>query len=201
MMVLELKRIGYIVLVTVGILACRNNTETIVKESSFDGDTVLVENDYPPLTDPIVLQTIQKLRICSNADTNSILPACDASNFRIFPVGPDFPTKKGFILEMNEGVHGSPVKQVMVLIKSFNKFKIVNRYLGFLIEYRTSESGYNDLLLGYKDPEMGLIGIRHEWDKENYQPVDVEEINGYFIKPEFKDSINHLFLSNFNAGY
>ena len=176
-----------------------DNTE--IDEPLYPSDTVLVENEYPPLVDKTVLNVIQDLNICSNADTNTILPVCDASNFRIFPIAPDFPTSKGFILEMKAGVFNSPVKQLMVIIKSFNKFKIVNRYLGFLIEYRTSKRGYNDLLMGYKDPELGLICIRHEWDKENYQPIDVEEINGYFIKPEFKDSINELFLSSFNAGY
>ncbi len=182
--------------------SCRGtDTPEIDEASAIPTDTVLVENDYPPLTDPIVLEVMESLQICSLQDTNTILPDCDASNFRVFPLGPDIKSEKGFILEMKEGVFNSPVKQVMVIQKSFNKYKIVNRYLGFLIEYRTLNTEYNHLLIGYKDIEMGLIAIRHEWHKENYQPVDVEEINGYYIKEEYKDSINDLFLENFNAGY
>ena len=180
------------------LLACNSGSEPSA-ETTYPADTVLVENDYPPIQDEAVLSAMQSLKICAENDT--FLPACDKGNFRVFPLGPEFTSEEGFVLEMKEGVFDSPVKQVMVIVKSFNKYKIINRYLGFLIEYRTSKRGYNDLLMGYKDPEMGLIGIRHEWAKDNYQPVDVEEINGYFIKPEYKDSINHLFISNFNAGY
>ena len=88
-----------------------------------------------------------------------------------------------------------------MIYKDFNKYKIINQYLGFLIEYRTTASGFNDLLMGYEDPDIGIVAIKHVWQEDKYQPVDVEEINGYFVKTELKDSINHLFIDNFNAGH
>lgn len=185
------------------VYACGSSADEkkVAIESYFPSDTVLVENNYPPLTDSSVLSVIQSLNICSLADTNTILEPCDYTKFRVFPLGPETPFSKGFLLEMREGVYNAPMKQLLIIEKSFNKHKIVNRYFGFLVEYRTTENGYNDLLIGYKDPEMGVVAMRHEWQGEKYEPVDVEEINGYFIKEELKDSINNLFLSSFNAGY
>lgn len=183
------------------IIGCQSPKSESILTTVFDGDTVLVQNEYPQLVDVDVLEAIQGLGICSLADTNTMLEPCDYTKFRIFPLGPNIATKKAFILEMKEGLYNAPVKQVLIILKSFNKYKIINRYFGFLIEYRSTHSGYNDLLIGYKDPEMGLIAIRHEWTKEKYEPTHVEEINGYFIKPKLQDSINDLFLESFNAGY
>lgn len=180
-------------------LSCSN--ENSIKVEIYPSDTVMVENNYPPIENQGVIEAINHLRICSSSDTNTVLPNCAEDNFRIFPLGPKTPLEKGFILEMKEGVHDSPVKQVMVIQKMFNKYKMVNRYLGFLVEYRTTASGINNIVMGYKDIEMGVIVIRHEWQKDKYEPVDVEEINGYFIKESLKDSINDLFISSFNAGY
>lgn len=193
--------ISLILCVIFTVESCKSDSQNLVIDDYFPSDTVLVENNYPPLTDSSALSAIQLLNICSLSDTNTVLEPCDYTKFRIFPLGPQIATSKGFVLEMKEGLYKAPVKQVLVLEKSFNKYKIINRYFGFLIEYRTSKSGYNDMLIGYKDPEMGLIAIRHIWEGEKYEPVHVEEINGYFINPRLQDSINNLFLSSFNAGY
>ncbi len=181
------------------LFSCGGTSEPTVQV--FPSDTVLIENNYPPITDLTVLSVMEKLQVCSRQDTNKILPNCSAENFRIFPLGNEFTYEEGFILEMKAGVFNSPVKQVMIIQKVFNAYKIINRYFGFLVEYRTSKSGYNDLLIGYKDPQIGIVAIKHEWDRENYQPIDVEEINGYYIKPEAKDSINKVFIDGFSAGY
>ena len=196
-----MKVLFYSLLAVFIMVSCNDEGSVNEIENYFPSDTVLVENEYPGIDNKAVLKAMQDLKICTLSDTSTTIALCDYQKFRIFPVGPKIDFEKCFILEMKEGLYQSPVKQVLVIEKSFNKYKIINRYLGFLIEYRTTESGYNDLLMGYKDPEMGLIAIKHAWDKEKYEPVDVEEINGYFIKPELKDSINQLFLPNFNAGY
>lgn len=198
-----MKKLGLLLSVQLAVMlmGCQSPKTETIPVDIYDSDTVLVENEYPELTDTYVLEAIQKLNICSLADTNTVLEPCDYTKFRVFPIGPKIGPKKAFILEMKAGLYNAPVKQVLVIFKSFNKYKIINRYFGFLMEYRTHSSGYNDLLIGYKDPEMGLIGIRHEWDKEKYEPTQVEEINGYFIKSELQDSVNDLFLKNFNAGY
>ena len=52
-----------------------------------------------------------------------------------------------------------------------------------------------------EDKEIGIVAIKHTWDGKRYSPIAVEEINGYYVKKELKDSINHLFIDNFYAGH
>jgi hypothetical protein len=144
---------------------------------------------------------MESLQVCTLTDSITKLPPCSNEYFRVFEIGPEKVFENGFLLEMKAHLFGTPVKQLLVIEKNFNKYKIVNQYLGFLVEQRTTESGYNDLLMGYEDQEIGIVAIKHVWNGKKYEPVDVEEINGYYVKSELKDSINHLFIDNFNAGY
>jgi len=182
------------------VLGCESQPSEIIEEV-YPSDTVIIDNSYPPLDNQKVIEVMEYLQVCSQSDTVQNLPPCSNQFFRIFPIGNAVELENGFLLEMRAGLFGTPVKQLLTIQKTFNKFKIINQYLGFLIEQRTTKSGYNDLLMGYEDPEIGIIAIKHIWIDGKYQPYEVEEINGYFIKPELKDSINHLFIDNFNAGF
>jgi len=181
-------------------LSCDSKPTEIVAEI-YPSDTIVIDNSYPELNQQSVLNVMEQLQVCTQSDTVKNLPPCSNQFFRVFKIGPEIEWEKGFLLEMKAGLFGSPVKQLLVIQKTFNKYKMVNQYLGFLIEQRTTKSGYNDLLMGYDDQEIGIVAIKHVWRDEKYEPTDVEEINGYFIKPELKDSINHLFIDNFNAGF
>ena len=188
--------ICFIVLFT----ACENKPadEKIVL---FPSDTLVIGNNYPEINSELVLKVMEDLEFCTSNDTISSLPPCTNQYFRIFSVGSAINWEDGFLLEMRAGLFNSPVKQIVLVKKGFNTYKIVNRYFGFLIEQRTTQSGYNDLLMGYQDKEIGIVAIKHTWDGKRYSPVDVEEINGYYVKDELKDSINHLFIDNFYAGH
>ena len=187
-------------IVLILIVSCKSNT-TKDNKNIFKSDTLVIDNTYPELKAEEVLQVMEQLQVCTRTDTIHNLPPCTNKYFRIFKFNPGFKWDKGFLLEMRAGLFNTPVKQLLVVQKTFNKYKIVNQYLGFLIEQRTTESGYNDLLMGYEDPEIGIVAIKHVWQGTKYEPVDVEEINGYYVKNSLKDSINHLFIDNFNAGH
>jgi len=183
------------------LLSCDSNSIDEVELDVYPSDTLIINESYPDIDNETVLNVMESLQVCTLLDTVVTLPPCSNEFFRIFPIGPEKELENGFLLEMRAGLFGTPVKQLLIIEKSFNKYQIVNQYLGFLVEERTTESGYNDLLMGYDDPEIGIVAIKHVWDGNKYQPSEVEEINGYFVKPELKDSINHLFIDNFNAGY
>ncbi len=186
--------------VVVMISSCENKT-LVESVSIFPSDTLVVGNDYPEINSQLVLKVMANLEFCTSSDTVTSLPPCTNKYFRIFSVGPNVNWEDGFLLEMRAGLFNTPVKQLLLIQKGFNTYKIINQYLGFLIEQRTSKSGYNDLLMGYQDKEIGIVAIKHTWDGKRYNPIDVEEINGYFVKTELKDSINHLFIDNFYAGH
>jgi len=181
------------------VVACEDPV-TEKQNTLFPSDTLVVDNNYPDINSEIVLNIMEDLEFCTSIDSIS-LPPCTNKYFRIFKLGPNVTFNEGFLLEMRAGLFNTPVKQLLVIQKGFNSYKIVNQYLGFLVEQRTTKSGFNDLLMGYEDKEIGIVAIKHTWDGKRYSPIDVEEINGYHVKQEFKDSINHLFLDNFYAGY
>lgn len=188
--------------VMVGLVACGGDKATtqIDEQDQFKSVVTIIDTTYPPL-DETVKNVLDKLQICTLTDTVLTLPPCEATFFRVFQYRPDKMFSDGFIVEMIPGLFGSPVHQIVIIENYFGKYRIVNQYLGNLIEMRTTAEGYNDLLIGYSDPDIGLVAIRHEWQGQQYDVVDVEEINNHFVKPEFKDSINAIFLPAFAGGH
>jgi hypothetical protein len=176
-----------------------NDVEDAI-EDVFESEVTIVRDDYPELSVEVV-PIMEQLQICTMNDSIITMPPCSNEFFRIFDHRPTMEYSAGFIVEMVPGLYQAPVHQVVIIENYFGKYQIVNQYLGFLIELRTDQTTYSDLLIGYEDPEFGLIAIRHEWQGKKYEPVDVEEINNHFVKPEMKDSINNLFLPAFSAGH
>lgn len=184
------------------LLACGSDkgNEQFAETDAFVSTRTLVDTTYPEI-DMQALEIMEKLQICTLLDTLRTVPPCSAELFRVFQYRPDKDWKDGFIVEMVAGLYGSPVRQVVIIDNYFGKYRIINQYLGELIEMRTTPEGYNDLLIGYADPDIGLVSIRHEWQGQEYDVVDVEEINNHFVKPEMKDSINAIFLPAFAGGH
>ncbi len=188
-------------IISIFLLGCSGNEEEIVaEEEEFLSRTTLVSNNYPVM-DEIVLDIMEGLQICTSFDTNLTLPPCSSDYFRVFKYRPEKEWKVGFIVEMVAGMFGTPVRQIVIIEEQFGKYQIVNQYLGSLIELRTTKIGYSHLLIGYDDPDIGLVAIRHEWQGAKYDPIDVEEINNHYVKAEMKDSINAIFIPAFNAGH
>ena len=178
----------------------KNTDEKKAEEKPFQQEVILIDDSRPEL-DAFAVSVLEKMKICSAIDTVITLPPCEADYFRLFQYQHGRGFKSGFIVEMIPGMFGTPVHQLVIIKEMEGQFGIVNQYLGRLIEMRTTETGFNDLLIGYLDPDVGLVTIRHEWQGQKYDPVDVEEINNHFVKPEMKDSVNAIFLSAFSAGY
>ena len=177
-----------------------SENEILDEEANFESEIYLVTDAYPAL-EVETIPIMERLEICTTLDTVLHLPPCSNEFFRIFDYRPNKEWKTGFIVEMIPGLYNSPVHQIVIVEDYFGKYKIVNRYLGHLLETRTRLSGYNDLLIGYTDPDIGVVAIRHEWVGGKYEPIDVEEINNHLVKPEMKDSINNIFIPAFSAGF
>lgn len=176
------------------------NSGQVEDEAVFVSDTILILDTYPKL-EAEVIPIMEQLQMCTTSDTVTTLPPCSNEFFQVFKYRPDRVWTDGFIVEMIPGLFGSPVHQVVIIEGYFGKFQIINQYFGHLLEMRTSPSGYNDLLIGYDDPDLGVVGLKHEWKGQRYDVSDVEEIDGHRVLPQFKDSINAIFLPAFAAGH
>lgn len=197
-----IKRFVFILLIlpVITLIGCGGDSDEEIIEDVFVPEITLIDSTYPAI-DEYVLTVMEKLQICTLSDTVMTLPPCSNKFFRVFKYKPDKDWKAGFIVEMIPGLFGAPVHQIVIVDEFFGKYTIVNQYLGHLLEMRTTPEGYNDLIIGYDDPDIGLVAIRHEWEINKYDLVDVEEINNHFVKPELKDSINNIFLPAFSAGH
>ncbi|MEX1002153.1 MAG: hypothetical protein WDZ35_08570 [Crocinitomicaceae bacterium] len=189
-------------LLLIGVItACQGETaEDEVPQEVFVSDTTLIDTLYPPIDD-FCKSIMEKLEICTLSDTVLTQPPCTHQFFRVFDYRPNKDWSAGFIVEMIPGLYGSPVHQLVVIEEYLGKYRIVNQYLGHLLEIRTQFSGYSDLLIGYNDPDVGHVAMKHVWTGNGYEPVDVEEINYHYVKPEYKDSINAIFIPAFSAGH
>lgn len=166
----------------------------------FMPDTMIITDTYPQLESEVI-PIMEQLQMCTTSDTVQTLPPCSNEFFQVFKYRPDRSWSDGFIVEMIPGLFNSPVHQVVIIEGYYGKYKIINQYFGHLIEMRTTPSGYNNLLIGYDDPDIGIVAIRHEWQGAKYDVVDVEDINGHRVLPQFKDSINNIFIPAFAAGH
>lgn len=177
-----------------------DGSELSTEMEEFVSETTIVTDAYPAL-DESCKSIMEDLQICTLNDTVTDFPPCSNEYFRVFDYLPKKDWEEGFIVEMIPGLYGSPVHQVVIIRRHLGKYQIVNQYLGHMLELRTTFNGYSDLLIGYDDPDLGVVAIRHEWQGDKYDPVDVEEINNHFVKAEMKDSVNAIFLPAFNAGH
>lgn len=189
---------AFILISSLSLIAC--STGGIDSDDVFVSDTTIIIDLYPNLVEEVI-PIMEKLEMCTTNDTSQSLPPCSNEFFQVFKYRPDREWAEGFIVEMIPGLFGSPVHQVVVVEGYFGKYQIINQYFGHLLEMRTSPSGYNDLLIGYDDPDLGVVGLKHTWQGQKYDVTDVEEIDGHRVLPQYKDSINAIFLPAFSAGH
>ena len=185
--------------------ACSGESEnggegTEIEETPFVSEITLVDDTTAPPLPETCIDIMEQMQMCTTTDTSKLAP-CEHQYFRVFDHKPNHDWNAGFIVEMVPGLYGAPVHQLVIVEEVGGKYQIANQYLGLLLEMRTTKEGYSDLLIGYDDPDVGLVAIRHEWQGNKYDLVDVEEINNHFVKPEMKDSINNIFLPAFSAGF
>ena len=193
----------FLTLITTLLISCSGESDNqlpdLPEKEPFVSETIIIDTAYPPLNDEVIA-VMEMMQMCTTSDTSKLAP-CSNKYFRVFDHKPLHDWNAGFIVEMVPGLYGAPVNQIVIVEDVNGKYQIANQYLGSMIEMRTTEYGYSDLLIGYEDPDIGLVAIRHELKGNKYDLVDVEEINNHFVKQEMKDSVNAIFLPAFSAGF
>jgi hypothetical protein len=175
-------------------------------EKPFVADTIFLDDHFGPFQDTLIPKVLRKLKICDvYVDTVEkwVLP-CNPDLFRAFKLNNNATWEDGFMVDVKPGViPGTTTRRFFVLRYDGQKYRIINDYMGSLLEMRTTKSGYNDLVLRYLDSRVGSVTILHRWNDSHgaYLPVEVLEINNHFVKPEAVDSLNNVYLKEFVWGY
>jgi hypothetical protein len=169
-------------------------------------DTVFLDETFGPFPDDTVAGVLRSLKICDvYVDTvNKLVLPCDPQLFRAFSLNRTLSFADGFIMDVKPGViPGTTTRRCFVVLQAAAGYKIVNDYMGTLLELRYRKQGYPELVIRYRDSRVGTIGVLHRWSDKNgsFEPVTVVEMNDHFVKPEFVDSLNDVYLRDFVWGY
>ena len=175
----------------------------VVPKKEFVSDTLyLAPNEFPSNYNDTILEMLQAGKICTT-DSSKMMQEfiCDPNYWRVFRLGPGIPYSDGLICESRSLMfNGGALKNVLVLKRLANgQVDKVNHLLGKLLELRSPQPGYYELVMSYRDGGS-TVTVKHIMEEDYYKAVDVEEINDGFVKEEFKDSINQFYLSDFHWG-
>lgn len=175
-------------------------------DAVFKPDTVLLDDRFDAFPNEAVPKVLRELKICDvYVDTAEklVLP-CDHNLFRAFRLQDGMSFQEGFIVDVKPGViPGTNTRRCFVVRYTGQRYRIVNDLKGSLLEFHTTQSGYPDMVLRYLDSRVGKVTVMHRWSDTHgaYLPSAVTELNNRFVKPEFVDSLNKVYLTDFVWGY
>lgn len=139
---------------------------------------------------------LKELKICDSTmteDNNLERPSCSPRFFRFFPLKFNKPLNEGFILLVRSGVNGFPVRRLLVFERTNGKLVNTNRFIGYIIQTRKKDSGYDDIVIRFferYEKQKYFYHCLYSWKNGKYEFNRCEEINSERIKPELIDSVS-----------
>ncbi|HLP11209.1 MAG TPA: hypothetical protein VK177_04695 [Flavobacteriales bacterium] len=202
----------FAIALVLGIVSCgpsKTEEETNPAEESFKPETILIDDSNLPFGNdsiPLVLEQVKLCKMMDSVTQDTTVPPCDYRLMRYFANHRE-PVRDGFLVEIKPNVWSKWFLVVAIARNKDGEYYKSNAFHGQLMELRTTKSGPYDMIIRYVDAEVGTTGkagtvaILHKWNKTKYDPVEVMEINDYYVKPEYKDSLNEVYLKEFVWGY
>jgi hypothetical protein len=162
---------------------------------SFKSDTIAIRNlfDQPAFENDTLKKLLEELKICNpdvEAPFNINRPPCSPRYYKFFKYKSDMPWNEGFALEIRAGVEDFPLRRLIIFQRIQGKLTKIQGFVANLAEMHTTPSGYNDLMLLFRDQEAGSFVVKYRWAGEEYRYISVEAIDGYLVKKERQDSLS-----------
>lgn len=172
------------------------DTELIVP-SDFVKDTIVIHNVFndESFENDTMLSLLEELKICDPDVTkpfNIKKPPCESRFYKFFKYNQNLPWKDGFGLEIRAGIDDFPLRRFIVFKRIDGKLVKLNGFAANLAEMHTTPSGFNDLMLLFRDTEAGSFVVKYVWKKDIYEFKSLEAVDGYLVKPELQDSISKV---------
>lgn len=184
-------------------VSCKNDTVDLDSEKKetkehkdADADLGYISTDFK---DGFAFKTneekelLAEVKLCDLAQAdleNKSVPACDPKFFRLFKVSDKIPLKDAFLVLVKSEVHDFPIRRVFVFTRENNQLIQSNRFMGNLISLRESTTGFQDLVIRFRDKEGYYYNCSYAWKDNKYQFVQVEQIDDANIKPKFQEEMN-----------
>lgn len=186
------------------LFACKETVENEVQstdlnknQADFEGVEVLF--DEKEFSDGKMSVLLKEINICGNDSLGVDVPECSPEFFKFFSLKNGMDLENGFILLTKANTGGIALRRVLVFEREEGKLTKVNGFIANIIGQRKSKSGYNDLLLRFKDVLEGsdiYYNCLFQWTNNKYEFKSVEVIEepgaGWRgrVTEEHKDSIS-----------
>lgn len=181
--------------------ACSSDTTSEKKEDKFIPDTILVPVQFELFTDARIPSILDEAGLCRNIPKDSIKdsinmfdPPCMANFYRVFKFNESKDLNEIFGVTIASGVHDFPIRRTILMVKENKKWVLMNRFVGDLVEMRTSPTGYHDLIIRHPDLEAGSFAIRYVYKEGKYLPKIAEEVDDKLIKKSLRDSLTPVIV-------
>jgi hypothetical protein len=162
------------------------------KPKEYEEEMEVVFQDSKPNTS-LDNKLLKAVNLCNGDQKdlkNYMVPACNAKFFELFPLISKETFEDNFLVLCRSGVHGFPMRRVLVFVKENNQYTTANTFVADLIGMEKSKtSEYKDLILQFMDTDENRFECRYKWRDGRYSYDKVMKINGNKIKPQYLDSM------------
>ncbi|MGB0932908.1 MAG: hypothetical protein ACPGU5_01410 [Lishizhenia sp.] len=175
---------------TLSFISCK---ETI-KDVPFTSQTVKISTlfDKDRFENKTKEQLLQETGICNTAsvDSSTALYPCSPRYFEIYPYSDKLKLENGFILQTKANVNGFPARRMIIFVRENGKLVTMNKIIGYLVEKRTSPSGFDDLVVAVVDNVGGYYDrydVLIQYKEGKYQFTEaLGDLQGAFDNVELK---------------
>lgn len=181
--------------------------KTIVSEpevETFEGIEVLFDEDAFEYAKSVEL--LKEINICSTDKQEALgleVPDCSPEFFKLFPLKSGESIENGFILLTKANTGGIALRRLIIFERERGTLVKTNGFIGNLVGRKKSKSGYDDLLIRFKelvDGDEVFYNCIVKWTGEKYEFKTVEVIDvpasnwSARVKEEVKDSVSKEIL-------
>jgi hypothetical protein len=196
-----MKKLLVIIVLFIFVYSCQSETERINTEKpkidikNVDSSNIEILFNETTFSSETELKLLKELGLgmCDPNQkdlSNYKVPACDPKFFKFISFNKNTPLKNGFLLLVKSMVHDFPLRRLFVFQRIDGKLEKVNGFIANLIGKRPSKSGYEDLVLRFRDEDQNFFNCIYVWNINHYEFDRVEQINDANIKAIYQDSMN-----------
>ncbi|MBN9295061.1 MAG: hypothetical protein J0G96_13875 [Flavobacteriia bacterium] len=163
-----------------------------IKPKEYEEEIEVIFQDSKANT-PLEDSLLKAVNLC-NPDQkdlkNYMSPSCNSKFFEVFPLVNKATMRDRFLVLCRSGVHGFPVRRVIVFEKENGTYMTTNTFVADLVAMEKSKnSEYKDLILQFMDTDENRFECRYTWREGRYAYDKVMKINGNRIKTQYLDSM------------
>lgn len=188
------------------LFSCSNNenddesASIVVKDKTQAVSTTFEAGQFD---EKIKLELLNEINICQdtlNPDPRKNgMSICSPENFAFYSYSDQISLENGFMLQVKAGVNQFPFRRLLFFIREKGKLITMNNIIGYLVEKRSSSSGFDDLLVSLTENLDGKymrydILLKYKEGKYHFDEVLGDlygEINDAEMKKAAKEDIEN----------